>query len=996
MQFKIPHQRNLLCAAISLSLLPVAGASLAQDEATVEEVIVTGSYIRRTEGFTQASSVVQLTAEDLEAEGTMNIGEVVQNLTFVSGSASAITNTIQGTDSRSTSIDLRGLGARSTLTLMDGKRLVNENVNALIPTIAIQRMDIVADGAAALYGNEAVAGVVNFVPYRSYDGLRVESYAEGDTRGDYDEHSVQVLWGGDLGEVDLVLAGQFRQNSRLGWDERPILSQSGLVWSSNAPGNWTVPVRGPDGEYTGSRQNAVDPACGIEREPYRVDTVSSPYGFRSASGGTCLFDYGDNRSYREPTETNQFFANATWDVDDDLTLMTQGFWTRLYERTYSSTSNPGGTTRIGQLPVVRGEHPGNPFRAMNSMGQPLYAVDWNADGVPDRDPNKDLNNDGLADVILTGNGGLDPWLPLYEDVRARRLRPITKTNTLPSGHSPDYDNLADSVDHIGRWTVQADFSVPMLEGWDGQVAYTYNYREIDFMSNQNYDISSMIQGLNCDVVNDRGSCYNPFYVTDPVNLTARHVLDDIAARDRELVEDKLGVFDVVLTGELPMFGFELPGGPVGAAVGYQRRDTKYTNTPALVEIAGDAWIGGTEKENITSGSREIDAWFAELAIPVLDNLEVELAVRREEFSTGQVSTDPKYGVTYAPFEWLTLRATQGDAFIAPTLEQLFNPVTCGLTTVTDRFGPFSAFTTGCAGGNPFLKNEHSTSRQLGFDILLEDFDFHVTWNETDFKNRIIGTPGQQIMELDFFNFKQWSGFTGSGFGSEQPSVDQLRSWLASGLADPRIQRSPDDILDIVLVRTGSSNASSVKITAYDIQGNYRFGFDNIGDFRVNLQATYVAEALYQTDPTKPIIDGAGKYNDRTGAVPTYPHWKANLRAGWTSGNHSLVSTVHYHDGVPYDGPLYFSGTTFNNPNIMASTYYSGQYLQQVGVKPWTDMDLAYTYRGLELFDGEMAMTIGSRNVFDRQAQRSPEFAGVVGALQDPLGRVLYARLVYDF
>ena len=145
-----------------------------------------------------------------------------------------------------------GLGARSTLTLLDGKRLVNQNVNALIPTIAIQRMDIVADGAAALYGNEAVAGVVNFVPYKSYDGFKVDTYAEQDSRGDYDEHSVQMLWGGDIGDVDVVLAGQFRQNSRLGWDERDLLANSGLTISSNAPGNWYKPDRGADGLYTGT------------------------------------------------------------------------------------------------------------------------------------------------------------------------------------------------------------------------------------------------------------------------------------------------------------------------------------------------------------------------------------------------------------------------------------------------------------------------------------------------------------------------------------------------------------------------------------------------------------------------------------------------------------------------------------------------------------------------------------------------------------------------
>ena len=181
MLLKTPYKRNLLCTAISISLLPLSGMTLAQDDTQIEEVVVTGSFIRRSEGFTQASSVVQFTAEDLEAEGTLNLGEVVNQMSFVNGKASAITTmAAQGGSSRTTSIDLRGLGARSTLTLLDGKRLVSENVNAMIPTIALQRLDIVADGAAALYGSEAVAGVVNFVPYKSYEGLKVETFAEGD------------------------------------------------------------------------------------------------------------------------------------------------------------------------------------------------------------------------------------------------------------------------------------------------------------------------------------------------------------------------------------------------------------------------------------------------------------------------------------------------------------------------------------------------------------------------------------------------------------------------------------------------------------------------------------------------------------------------------------------------------------------------------------------------------------------------------------------------
>jgi len=954
----------------------------------VEEVVVTGSFIRRSEGFTQASQITQITADDLADQGTLNIGEVMQNMSFVGGPSSSITNTIQGTSSRSTSIDLRGLGPRSTLTLMDGKRVADENLNVMLPTIAIQRIDIVADGAAALYGNEAVAGVVNFIPYSSYDGLKIEAYGEQDSRGDYDEQSMQMLWGGDIGDLDVVIAGQFRTNSRLGWDERPYLAQTGLNYSSNAPGNYVVPVRDASGQYTGSATNTPDPNCAPadQRDSYVAGANNNPYGMRF--GSTCYFDFGDTRSYREPTDTTSLFVNASWDVSDDLSLKFQAFNSHLYQVSYTSTSNPGNS-RIGELGGLRGELPGNPFLATNAAGEQLYGVDTNGDGVPDRG-SQDLNNDGLMDYIVSGttpNGVL-----LHEDVRARTLRPINKTHTPSDGHTVDGDNISDGTDHNRRLMLQADFTVPFLDGWEGMAAYAQSTQRLRFVANQNFDIEAMKQGVQCDVVNDREACYNPFFVVDQADNNTLDVMNAIAARSKEMEESWLDTIDIILNGEVPLGGFELPGGPIGAAVGFQRRNDKYTNTPSLHEIRGDTWIGSPIPESITSGSREVDAYFMELAIPVLSNVEIEAAVRSEDFSTGQKSTDPKFGVTWAATDWLSLRATSGDAFIAPSIQDLLDPVSCALSTVTDRFSSFSAFTTACSGGNPALENETSTSKQLGFDLAFGNFDMSVTWNETDFQNRIVDITGQQVMNADFEAFKAWSGFTGSGVGAaNQPSMAQLEAWLASGLSNPDIVRDEADLGTILQVTSpGSVNAQSVKVTAYDIQGNYSFGFRDWGDFRINLQATYMDEFLFQDDPDSPVLDAVGKTNLLTGTAPAVPELKANLRLGWVYNNHAVTGTVRYVDEVEWDGTNYIPiiqrfANTNPNPAIVGGK-----------IRAWTDFDLAYTYRGINLFGGEMGISVGSRNLFDRQAQRTPDFAGVMGELQDPMGRSIYARMVYDF
>jgi outer membrane receptor for ferrienterochelin and colicin len=981
MQYTFPYKRSLLCTAISLSLLPISTASFAQD--TVEEVLVTGSFIRRSEGFTQASAVTQLTADDLMAQGTMNMGEVIQNLAFVNGAASSTTNSIQGTNSRESNIDLRGLGASSTLTLLDGKRVANENVNAMIPQIAIQRLDIVADGAAALYGSEAVAGVVNFVPYKSYDGFKLEAYTEQDSRGDYDEHNAQFLWGTTLfEEVDVVMAGSFRDAGRLEWAERPLLAQSGTTISAfSNPGTWSVPQRDANGQYTGRNAGRPDPNCGEGRDAIQPGVAASPAGIRD--GNICRFEFGDTRDYREASQTTSLYTNFNWETSEDLTLSSQFFYSRLANNAPSSTSNPGGS-RVPELPVVRGEIPGNSFRAVNSAGMPLFGMDGNGDGIPDRGA-QDLNGDGLPDYLLSANP-TDPLsgVPVYEDVVASRIRPIGKANTLPNGFSADGENWSDSKDTNFRASFQADFTVPFIDGWEGMAAFTHSWAEFDLMSNQNFDITAMIQGLNCDVVNDRDACYSPFAIVNPADLTSIAVMDDIAARDREQEEDILQVIDLIFNGEVSPGGFELPGGAIGMAVGYQRRMDEFTNTPSAVEIAGDAFIGTPENEIVFGARRSVDAFFAEVSLPVLDNLEVSLAVRNESFSTGQSSTDPKIGVTWAPTDWLLLRGTTGDAFIAPSLNQLNAPEACGLSNADDPFGPFSGFVTACQAGNPNLQNESSRTTSFGFDLNpMDNLTLSATYNQTEFVNRIVTQTAAQILANDFFQFRQVTGA-----GPERPTLAQLQAWNNNPARDVRITRAAADITEIAEIRTGASNAESVEVEALDINATYTYDAGNIGNFRVNLQATQIASFMYQQDATSPLIEAVGKQNFLAGGTaPALPEWKANLSMNWSRGDHAATAIVRYVGEMDYDGPQNSFLDRFENT-------FRPQNLQTINA--WTDMDVVYNYRGLKLFEGQTNISIGARNLFDREAQRTPMLAGIVAELQDALGRVVYLRANYEF
>ena len=249
---KVLHKALLRGVSWSAAIGLVAGAAFAQaqdgdDDRLVEEVVVTGSLIKK-DNFDSASPLKVLDAVDIEAESTPAMGEIIYNQTFNYGSdAFASHYSVTNPEGNRTGANLRGLGGGATLTLLNGKRVLDANLNNLIPQIAVRRIDILKDGASALYGSDAVAGVLNIVPKTGYQGAEAGVQYQMDSRGDHSEQVANFILGDLTDNGYFTVALEYRQRTALYQTERPTCSAT----ASRAPAPATpAPTTCPSGART--------------------------------------------------------------------------------------------------------------------------------------------------------------------------------------------------------------------------------------------------------------------------------------------------------------------------------------------------------------------------------------------------------------------------------------------------------------------------------------------------------------------------------------------------------------------------------------------------------------------------------------------------------------------------------------------------------------------------------------------------------------------------
>ncbi len=1000
--------------------------AVAQEQA-IEEIIVTGSFIRR-DSFDMSSPLDVMNEYQLQEQGTPNLGEVLRNSTYNYGvesvgnilAAEPQTAGVQGAN-------FRGLGERATLTLLDGRRTASANLANLYPQIMIERTESLTDGGATLYGTDAVGGVFNIIPKHDYEGVAVQigtNQADG-----WHEHAASILIGGGNETSRFVAAAEMRRKDSLEFFERKQYTLGAASYSSTSwPGDFLVANRDVSGNIIGV-SSRPDPGCGMNNDVTGDATEVKGAGvLGSRQGqlrGSCRWEFGQNFNFQDEQDILTTAVNFEHAFNDRIRFSGEVMFSRNEVITRGSPSNPGG--RQGELTAIPGDNPGNPYRAfydadldgVYDIGDGdalLYAQDANGDGIPDRNEGVDIDQNGMDDVILAA----DPFsaasgIPFSEDTVIVDWRPVGYPYDGPSRLNDDRTSKGAGELDSRNIRVVGQVDIDLTESWSGYVSYVYN--------NLNYDVGGTGESLSAinDGINgtllvrdepnaaSRAAWFNPFTTqnfvcenrdcsggvrqTDPDQINSTAVYDQVAFFDPTNETEVLEIWEMVATGDL----FEFGAGTVQAAVGAQYRDASYEVDAGTVSNALDLWIGVGQPD--FKVDRQTTAVFGELAIPLFENFEIDMSIRSEFVEDDSPEdldhTDYRIGVRFEPVDFLALRASWNTSFIAPGLDQLYDPSSLqGLSQITDGFTGISAFTARTTGGTPTLKPEEADIYNIGASLFLLDGDlrFDLDWKFFDFTDRIIRPAAQEILDADE------AAAAAAGF---DVSPTGLPAWLASGLANPGIQRSPIN-QQIQLVITDQINAQEMEWKGIDLSVNYAFDAEDIpliggdyGIFNVGLDATWV-DAYNYTSFTGEEIEGAGFRNNRVAAVPPTPEWKANLRVAWNLGNHQVVAYGRYLDGV---------GKADDGDPFCTTSPATLAFFRSLGVtnpcptelSSYTTWDFQYSYAAPLFFDnGETSIQVGLINAFDKEAEAIVTLGGLETNLYDPRGQTWYVRLRQDF
>lgn len=706
--------RAHIVTSVSVLALAMTTPALAQGappsaekpaDAEVAEVVVTGSYIRRAQDLT-GSPVLSVDRELIERQGIATAADLVRGLPENFGAELNSDVQGQGGTLGTANVNLRGLGLNSTLVLLNGRRqteyaINNANgdtfvdVNTLVPTIAIERVEVLKDGASALYGSDAIAGVANFITRRRFDGARLSLDYRAVTDGEHRDALVEALVGRRWTRGGVLLAASyFDRKGLLSSERREITAGSGLSTLGQPASFQPVffPLLAGRPNLNAPPQAAgpplADPLCG---DP-RVGGIPG-----AGPAGACGTDVSDFNSL-VPDETRLLiYAQADYELSDNLRARAEVSYANTEA---SSITSPGFP--ILQFPIVPANNPGNTFTFPRAFGPP-GSGQFTGDRAPTR-------------LFGRAFGVFDAPQDITTEHELFRVVGSTEAEL------------------GGDWVLNVD------------TAYSDSSA---IGRRQDLKRREFIEALNGRGGPGRNLFFNPFANArlaapgDP-RFNTPEVLAYIRTRTRNDAERTLWSSQAVVSGDAFSFG----AGPVGLALGlHHRRETisqdadAETNADNLLFFLGDPDF---------KGSRNVWATFGELRAEPIERLEVQLAGRYERYEGGRSSFDPKASFIYRPTATLALRGSVGTSFRAPSLFQIFGFRTA-VAGVVDPLTPAQGllFRPIRTSPNAELTPEQATSYSAGLSwdpsrVLSAKLGY---WR-TEYEDRIVRRSPQGILNAN--------------------------------------------------------------------------------------------------------------------------------------------------------------------------------------------------------------------------------------------------------
>jgi iron complex outermembrane receptor protein len=970
-------------APIALSLALASAPALAQDDQADaaaaddegEAIYVTGSILSRTNTET-VSPVTVLSTAQLEQRGVNTVAEGLQRLSANgSGAVSEGWNNGNNFAAGANAVSLRGLTVQKTLTVFDGMRMApypladdgHRNFVDLntIPDNIVERIEVLKDGASSTYGADAIAGVVNIITKKEIQGLHINGSAGISQEGDGAEQRLDVAYGiGDLESdgFNVYLAGTYRNNDVIWARNRDYPWNSGdLSGVCNDAGScMSIPTRwyefglNANGTLGGSTLSSAPMVArgtetGARTSQYELlnddcgafggEAQTLPDAARGFNPATGLYSWDTNvcqrdlkkafATIRPETERYGFAARATAKVNDSIEAYFAGNYMSVY--TYSQLAQRGyqdSTTAAGYTDPELGPV-GVPGLTVNPIILPVYVCPEGVGGFTFTGATTAYNT---SEGCTAANGVLNPNNPYAADgevalVRGRWDRPFT------------VETQARSL----RAAAGVEGTFGANDEWNFQVEATGSEVKLT----RTTDGAPIPQRL-ADVIAD-GS-WN--FVSPWEN--SEELRQYVAPTSIKTSTSKLWQIQGTIGREL----FELPGGPLQAAVGAAYRkesiDDQSAN-PANLQHPLERYYAINAVGAV--GSRNVKSAFYEISAPIIDQLELNASGRYDDYSSGQSNFSPKFGAVVRPIDQIMLRGTWSKGFRIPSFNEAFGLPTTGFITLGVDCGTDAAPGTQadfCRAHSPDgtieNANAYATGQyQLGktsFGNIALDPERSTSWT--------LGTVVEPMRNLsftiDYFNIKVKDVIAGLSAADQDAA---LNAFIENGNATavpgvtvigaPADPQFPDAPVLPAFVQFQFQNADQEAVQGVDFGVDWNHNFGEVR-FSTHAEASYLIKyQVTRQDGSVERYDGTLSPCDYTSCSGS-PKWRATWSSTVGFGAVDVTPTVYYTGGydlasIDYGG---VKGDCEASVGASVVTYQDGTPVRcSIGAQ-W-NVDLAVNY-----------------------------------------------------